>query len=71
MFLLSEYSFHGVKNVMAGDDRLLVTALDREEIPRAVLQRDRGAVPVSGEHSGLHEDGVATFSSRKVLAARV
>ena len=61
MILSSEYFLDGIENMLAGDGRLLVAALDREEIPRAVLQRDRGTVAVSGEHSGLHEDGQAAF----------
>ena len=71
MFFLSEYSFDGVKDMLARNDRLLVAALDGEEISWAVLQRNWGTVAVSGEHSGLHKDGVTTFSSGEVQAARV
>ena len=71
MFLLSEYSFDGIKDMLARNDRLLVAALHRKEISWAVLQRNWRAVAVGGEHSGLHENGVATFSSREVQASRV
>ena len=71
MFFLSEYSFDGVKDMLARNDRLLVAALDGEEISWAVLQRNWGTVAVSGEHSGLHKDRVATFCPGEVQASRV
>ena len=71
MFLLSEYSFDGGKDMLARNDRFLVAALHRKEISWAVLQRNWWAVAVGREHSGLHENGVATFSSGEVQASRV
>ena len=71
MFLSSEYCLDGIKDVLAGDGRLLVAALHREEVPRTVLQRDWRSVSVGGEDPGLNKNRVAALCPGEVRTARV
>ena len=71
MFLSSEYCLDGIKDVLAGDGRLLVAALHREEVPWTVLQRDWRSVSVGGEDPGLNKNRVAALCPGEVRTARV
>ena len=71
MLLSSEYCLDGIKDVLAGDGRLLVAALHREEVPRTGLQRDWRSISVGGEDPGLNKNRVAVLCPGEVRAARV
>ena len=71
MFLSSEYCLDGIKDVLAGDGRLLVAALHREEVPWTVLQRDWRSVSVGREDAGLNKNRVAALCPGEVRTARV
>ena len=59
----------GVVHTAGRQHRLLVAVLHRQEVPRAVLQAGRRALPA--EHPGLHQHAVAVLGPGEVRRAAV